>query len=68
MALVNGGFLHYTDGTKFLKILFSEIPGQILDKFHRNVPWMTFPKKEIGYGPLKNLGERSRTILALLLR
>ena len=35
MALVNGGFLHYTDMKKFMsvyrkKILFSETAGQIL--------------------------------------
>ena len=29
MALVNGGFLHYTDMKKFIKI-FSETAGQIL--------------------------------------
>ena len=30
MALVNGGFLHYMDMKKFLKISFSETNGQIL--------------------------------------
>ena len=30
MAVVNGGFLHYTDIKKFLTIFFSETNGQIL--------------------------------------
>ena len=30
MALVNGGFLHYKDMKKFLKMFFSETAGQIL--------------------------------------
>ena len=44
MALVNGGFLHYTDMKKFLKKTFSETACQILQKFHRNGPWMTLFK------------------------
>ena len=36
MALVNEGFLHYTDMKKFLKIFFSETTCQILKKFQRN--------------------------------
>ena len=45
MALVNGGFLHYRDMKKLLKkIFFSETAGQILKKFHRNVPWVTLFK------------------------
>ena len=46
MALVNGGFLHYTDIKKFIKKIFSdERAGQIWKKFHRNVPWVTLFKK-----------------------
>ena len=30
MTQVNGGFLHYADMKKFVKILFSETAGQIL--------------------------------------
>ena len=44
MALMNWGFLHYTDMKKFLK-KSSLTAGQILKQFHRNVPWVTLFKK-----------------------
>ena len=47
------GYLHYKDMKKFLKILL--LSNGCLD-FEKN-----------GYGPLKNSGERTRAILALLL-
>ena len=43
MALVNGGYFHYTDMNKFLKI-FSETTGHFLKHFLRNVPWLTLFK------------------------
>ena len=51
MALVNGGYLHFLDIEKFLKILLRNYQNKI---------------KKIGFGPLKNSDEPSRAILALL--
>ena len=42
MALVNGGFLHYMDIKKFLKILL--LRWLDFEIFHRNVLWVTLFK------------------------
>ena len=51
MALVNGGFLHYTDMKEFLKNLFSETAGQILKSFHRNQVLTLADVLIAGFGP-----------------
>ena len=53
MALVNGGYFHYTDLKTSSKFFFSETAKK---------------KKKNGYGPLKNSGERSRATVVLLFR
>ena len=78
MALVDGGYLLLYRNEEFLKILLFETDGQIskwllqvtfwklLGKIINLVPMFQYLKKKIDYGHLKNSGERSRAILALL--
>ena len=42
MALVNGGFLHYTDMKTFLTIFFSEINGQIFSSPEHEVLMVSY--------------------------
>ena len=44
MALLNGGFLHYTDMKKFLKNLHLRNSRSDFEIIHRNVPWVTLFK------------------------
>ena len=77
MALVDGGYLLLYRNEEFLKILPFETDGQISKWTLQVTFWkllskiinlVSIPqKKKIGYGYLKNSGERSRAILALLL-
>ena len=76
MALVDGGYLLLYRNEEFLKILPFETDGQISKWTIQVTFWkllrkiinlVSIPqKKKIGYGYLKNSGERSRAILALL--
>ena len=81
MALVDGGYLLLYRNEEFLKILPFETDGQISKWTLEVTFWkllskiinlVSIPqkkkkkKKKIGYGYLKNSGERSRAILALL--
>ena len=54
MALVNGGYLHYTDRENFFSL---KVPPP---------PPPKKKKKKSCYGPLKNSGERCKAIVALL--
>ena len=44
MALVNGGFLHYTDMKKFFKNHLLRNCWSDFEIIHRNVPWVTLLK------------------------
>ena len=89
MALVNGGFLYYTDMKKFIKNLLRNrwsdfeiisqecslgAPFQILfEKFwsihkHGSCKFFSEREKKNGQGNLKNSGDQTRAMLALLFK
>ena len=65
MALVNAGYLHYADMKKFLTIFFSEITGQILKQFHRDVLGGPFSKIVLEFKSIKKHGSSEWGLLAI---